>query len=144
AWSPDGSVITFQSSPDRTSEQTAIFTIRPDGTGERQLTSGTTSEGFPSWSPDGTRIAYSAADRLWIMDADGSHERPRGEECHLPCVADFSPTWSSDGQRIVLVRQEDDGASRHLYVVDPSSGEIDPLTPSEDWVGNPTSRSVPS
>jgi Tol biopolymer transport system component len=144
AWSPDGSVITFQSSPDRTSEQTAIFTIRPDGTGERQLTSGTTSEGFPSWSPDGTRIAYSAADRLGIMDADGSHERPLGEDCHLPCVADFSPTWSPDGQRIVFVRQEDGGATRHLYVVDLSSGEIHALTPSEDWVGAATSRSVPS
>jgi Tol biopolymer transport system component len=144
AWSPDGSVIAFQSSPHGTNEQTAVFTIRPDGTGERQLTPGTTSEGFPSWSPDGTRIAYSAADRLWIIDADGSHERPLGEECHLPCVADFSPSWLPDGERIVFVRQEDGGAARHLHVLDLSSGEIHSLTPSEAWVGAPTSRSVPS
>jgi hypothetical protein len=39
--------------------RTAIFTIRPDGTGERQLTQRSASAGFPAWSPDGSRIAYS-------------------------------------------------------------------------------------
>src|SRR4029077_3743607 len=35
-----------------------IFTINADGTGEQQLTFGTSSDSQPAWSPDGTRLAF--------------------------------------------------------------------------------------
>jgi Tol biopolymer transport system component len=58
-----------------------IYSIRPDGTGLRQLThdaDGTTNNGVDSSSPDGTKLVYvsnraGASYTLWTMNADGSH-----------------------------------------------------------------------
>jgi TolB protein len=86
-WSPDGSLIAFQSPPEANQggEQN-IYTIHPDGTGLTQLTAHLSlqpdgSEGtiHPSWSPDGTQIVFShnpgtngGGGDLWIMNRDGS------------------------------------------------------------------------
>jgi Tol biopolymer transport system component len=98
-WSPDGSVIAFTSSMDmlaapgidNAQQLNDIYTIRPDGTGLRRLTTdiaepvGTTEPGefgarFPSWTRDG-RIVFTRNPeegetmwQLWVMDSDGSNE----------------------------------------------------------------------
>src|SRR5262245_55686531 len=54
---------------------------RTTGT-SRRLTNSDDFEGQPAFSPDGERIAYQRQDRdhgrwrIWIMDADGSQQRP--------------------------------------------------------------------
>jgi Tol biopolymer transport system component len=140
AWSPDGRWIAFQSSPDPNSERVteAVYVIRPDGTGLRQLTEANSSEGSPAWSPDSSRIAYSAAERLWVMNADGSNP-VRVTDCHLPCVADFAPTWTRS-HRIAFLRQEEGGGAIRLYVLDLRTGEVTPLTPDQRWVWSPSWR----
>jgi hypothetical protein len=35
-----------------------IFTVKPDGTGLKQLTNNTGADEYPVFSPDGTKIAY--------------------------------------------------------------------------------------
>jgi Tol biopolymer transport system component len=85
AWSPDGTLIAFQSPTDPTQGvEQSIYTIRPDGTDLKKLTSGlsATADGFqgsnhPSWSPDGSQIVFShfpstngVAD-LFVMNRDG-------------------------------------------------------------------------
>ncbi len=58
-----------------------IFVANADGTGRRVVTSGPADDVQPTWSPDGTRIAFwSLAPgqpfaSLAIIDADGSHLR---------------------------------------------------------------------
>ncbi len=90
AWSPDGSKLVFGSGGN-------IWVINADGSGAKPLTTlpaGVFSDS-PAWSPDGKMIAYSsnraidgsdtpAPDRcrpsvcwnLWLMQADGSGNRP--------------------------------------------------------------------
>jgi Tol biopolymer transport system component len=48
AWAPDGSVIGFTSDP---SGRRDVYTIRPDGTGLRNLTDLSTGDYFGSWAP---------------------------------------------------------------------------------------------
>ena len=75
-WSPDGSRIVFTSIDGQRQD---IYTIRPDGTDMRRLTTDGIS-GWASWTPDG-RILFvrgsSGADNggsldFWTMNADGT------------------------------------------------------------------------
>jgi Tol biopolymer transport system component len=74
-WSPDGAWLLFAGSPERFGV-TDLYLVRPDGTDLTGLTETTYSEITPTWSPDGTRIAF-ASNRdgnfeIYVMDADGS------------------------------------------------------------------------
>jgi TolB protein len=87
-WSRDGSLIAF-SSPSASLQpgrEQNIFTIHPDGTGLKQLTThlpaspeGAQGTFDPSWSPDGTQLIFThipsfggLAD-LYVIDRDGSN-----------------------------------------------------------------------
>lgn len=83
-WSPDGAQIVFESGPRpvisvnpskgtgyTVDDKVGIYTVRPDGSDLRELTSGGFSYA-PAWTTDG-RIWFARAGQLWIMDADGSN-----------------------------------------------------------------------
>lgn len=58
AWSPDGRRIAFVSTADGNPD---IYTMRPDGTGVRQLTKNDfVFDEAPNWSPDGTHIVFTS------------------------------------------------------------------------------------
>jgi Tol biopolymer transport system component len=116
AWSPDGSRIAFVRRVDRRG-LTALYTIRPDGTGQRRLT--TRPGGFhsdPAWSPEGRRIAFTAGNglsdggKLYLIDADGSRLR------RLADVAEYvaRPRWSPDGRLLAVVGLDSCGRACEL------------------------------
>jgi Tol biopolymer transport system component len=84
-----------------------IFTIKPDGTGRRQLTHvpDDKTAASPAWSPDGRRIAFqSNVDgefQLWVMNADGSGQTRLLSD---PGYNHYQPSWSPDGRRLVFSR----------------------------------------
>jgi Tol biopolymer transport system component len=83
-----------------------IFTMKADGSEVTNLTNNLATDSSPSWSPDGTRIAFTS-DRsgdtdIYVMNADGSSlsrlTDDRGYEDYF--------SWSPDGQRIVYTASE--------------------------------------
>jgi TolB protein len=60
-----------------------------DGANIQRLTGGEEEDYWPRFSPDGTRIFFSKyvneVRAIWVMDADGSNQRPlpsgHGKEC---------------------------------------------------------------
>ena len=80
-----------------------IYVVRADGTHLKQVTGGGNWWEFPSWSPDGRKIAYDGGPsvdvrdaRVCAVNADGSGD---GE-----LTEGYLPDWSPDGKRIVFVR----------------------------------------
>ena len=97
-WAPDSSRILFRSQEEADAERAQFFTVRPDGTGLTQLThfpKGHRRVFSASFSPDGSQIVYARANDgrergdLWLMDADGSNQRP----LFAPAAADSAPDW---------------------------------------------------
>src|SRR5438270_728986 len=136
AWSPDGSRIAFSARvPDPAQQERDerkrpprrithlqfklddhgwtvdrphhLFVVPADGSAApRRITSGDHEDGWPAWSPDGTRIAFTSARQedwdlttvtdVYVVDADGG-------EPALVTGADgecSAPSWSPDGSRI--------------------------------------------
>jgi len=75
SWSPDGTRIAFTKGQ---SPSSAIWTMKPDGSDQRQIKAGGGYDyGAPKWSPDGSRIAYLLVQnqhgtRIDTMRPDGS------------------------------------------------------------------------
>jgi TolB protein len=63
-WSPRGDLILFSRQADGDYE---IYSIRPDGTGVKRLTSARGNDAHQAWSPDGEQIAF-ATSRMGFKD----------------------------------------------------------------------------
>ena len=121
AWSPDGQTVAF-TSHDRTdnplnSVTAEIYVLPADGSGTPiRLTFNTEEERSPTWSPDGTRIAFSCRRggsdfEICVMNADGSNQVQLTDNA----VGDLTPTWSLDGQQIMFHRPV--GGRQQLFVI---------------------------
>jgi uncharacterized protein YraI len=89
-WQPGGGRIVFQSR--QGGNRWEIYSVNPDGSGLGALTRPKTtlvdqmpSNVAPAWSPDGQHIVFlsnreengeAGQWRVWVMDADGSNQRP--------------------------------------------------------------------
>jgi Tol biopolymer transport system component len=95
-WSPKGDLIAFSTRPllNFTSGRSELYTIRPDGSGMRALTSHG-ADGpratQPQWTPDGEAILYTRANQslttrhVWAIDRTGGKDAPvLTESPHIP------------------------------------------------------------
>jgi Tol biopolymer transport system component len=96
--------IAFVSEWDGDSE---IYTINPDGSDLRQLTfNNSDDDDDPTWSPDGSHIAYRHESNAYIMNVDGSNP-VKVENTFDARYLDWSPDGNylafSDGIDIVVI-----------------------------------------
>ena len=101
AWSPDGKKIAFSS---EASGNPDIWQIYLADRRMLRLTRTADSEWKPVWSPDGRQIVYcrgrrGGPARLWIMNPDGTHQRPLSSAGNWD---DFDSAWSPDGLRLAF------------------------------------------
>lgn len=81
SWAPDGTRVAFASNRGGSWD---IWTMKPDGSDPRRLTTDDGEDTHPAWSPDGKTIAFlssrSGRREVWLMDADGANQRPAAED----------------------------------------------------------------
>jgi Tol biopolymer transport system component len=141
----DGGIV-FGGFPDERSAL-ELYRVTEDGTGFRQITEDGTYKTSIAWSPDGSRVAYTALSHeptlrdpepelgsIYVVDVDGSDRRVLCEECsatvytelllpgndsvHLPTfVVHDALAWSPDGSQIAAPAPD-----HGVMLIDPNSG----------------------
>jgi Tol biopolymer transport system component len=122
AWSPDGEQIAFASYAGGTGPtgdpNYDLFVVRADGSGLRRLTNGPAYDMYPTWSPDGTRLAFESTRAtpvsfdppardperradfdVFVVDADGGE--PDNLSRDVERLQKF-PDWSPDGRWLAV------------------------------------------
>lgn len=101
--------------------------IVPAGGGRAKRITGVFEDAhLPSWSPDGSRLAYYAfhdgSYKIWTVAADGSDARNITEGN----LDDREPSWSPDGKTIAFASER--GGGYHIWTLDLISGELTQVT----------------
>jgi Tol biopolymer transport system component len=90
-WAPDGARLLYLRYG---GNGRPLHTINADGRGRRRLRNLHTVRSA-EWSPDGTRIALSMRDAIWVVNADGSGLRRIRQSAS-------DPLWTPDGRHLVF------------------------------------------
>jgi Tol biopolymer transport system component len=102
-----------------------VYTVQPNGRQIRRLAQGTFLS-RPSWSPNGRRLAYLAAERarignrwgVWVVGADGRRRLRVGTATYDRGLA-WSPdsmrlVWENDFERLIVARADRRDTARFL------------------------------
>jgi Tol biopolymer transport system component len=136
-WSPDGTLLAVTLGP-------RLWLVNRDGTGLRRLPIDVpkcpnceSSEGEPSWAPDGRTLTFAHGERepgswgsasVWRADLDGQNLRL--------LAAGESPQWSPDGTKIAFLSYAshyDEVPSVHTINADGSHDQSFGLGESPSW-----------
>jgi TolB protein len=140
-WSPDGRTLLYYCCQ---GGQHDIWVAELDGSNERRITTDMADEYWPSWSPDGERIAYELdppiADddnccvEIWLGTPAGANP----VKVEGPLVGNTGPiVWSPDGTSIVTLPEswsgfvilDMDGGGVRATIPDPAG----PATQQRNW-----------
>jgi Tol biopolymer transport system component len=136
-WSPDGRLIAFTRTFFTKVFRTAVYVVRPDGSGLRRLTP-LRDYVVADWSPDSSRLLAShggtfSRDRVVVLQVRRAREVTLGRGSN--------PTWSPRGDRVAFQRSDGlyvvssrGGAARRVYGFPKPMGVNDDSTP--DWAPN--------
>jgi Tol biopolymer transport system component len=117
SYSPDRRTILFGSVYNRL---ISVITSLDVDTGETlDLTQDAAFDRDPSWSPDGTQIAFASNrdgdPEIYVMAADGGSPRQLTHNARWP---DMCPSWSPDGSHILFTSIRQGNAYFSLHIMD--------------------------
>lgn len=126
-WSLDGEQVAFRAGD-------GIRVIRLDQPVEPELSIVPAKGTDPSWSPDGTKIAYEAPgangkDSVWVMNTDGTGKQELAKGT--------MPAWNPDGTKITFVAETKPGLmGRDICTINSDGSGLTNLTndPAMVWM----------
>jgi hypothetical protein len=123
AWSPDGAWISFQGIPDSLpADESQLYVIRPDGTGERKISTPGRYFWLPGpWEPTTTnpRLVFAGGDvrsggDIYIYDVIADNATLLSGDAAFETI----PTWSPDGRRVAWFATDYQGKDGIIKIAD--------------------------
>ncbi len=117
--------------------QMDLFTVAPNGSALRRITSTTTSEDKAEWSPDGRHLAFSRSGRSGVPEEIATTDAAGGSLRVLTHFGSTSaaPTWSPDGRIAFFTLRDfpptaadDPPPPAELYSMTSDGGDLQRLT----------------
>lgn len=146
SWSADGAKVVFRERPSDTSKLSrGLYLMNADGSKQHLLyTDPSNGEFAPSFSPDGTHVAFTlcpdavSACAIYTIKTDGTALSPVTRLDARDEVFDFSPQYSPDGKTIAFAgfnRPEPDSVA--VYLVNANGGAVRQITDTAFGASDP-------
>jgi Tol biopolymer transport system component len=128
SWSPDGSHLVFERFWARR-RISAVFVVRIDGTGLRQVTPWRMDAGkIPDWSPDGRWILFQLHTNGTGQQMCVIHPNGRGFRRVTHGGAWYTGSWSPDGTMITAVGWPGETGENDVFTMDLDGGNLFAVT----------------
>ncbi len=105
-----------------------IYVMGADGSGPHRISDGTATDSFPSWSPDGARMAFArfngSITQIYVMGADGSSSHRISDGT----TSDYTPSWSPDGATIAFARYDYSIQRNRIWVMAADGSNPHPIS----------------
>ncbi len=137
-WNPDSNSILFAAMPYSNTQQIFHLRLVAGAVKPSNLSNNSYDETFPSWSPDGSRIAFASnrtgGYQVYTMKPDGSDVQP----LTLSQKYGYSgwPVWSPDGKRIAYTAGGTPDQTE-IYVINADGSSAQQLTHHNTLVARP-------
>ena len=134
SWAPDGNKLAVALTADH--YNTEIYTVDTDGGNLKQLTFTDGINTSPSFSPDGSRIAFvsnrGGSPQIYIMNSDGT-----GQEriTYNDSSYNSSPAWAPDGAKIAFTSIV--GGERQVFIMNADGSGERQVTSTPYSTGHP-------